>query len=229
MGPWPGFYWPGAVPLVLMTITIALSAWRPYFSLTATAALLLGQLLYVFPPMFSNHWAIYLGSFIALGFIMWRGSRLQRIVAASSNLMFAAVMTYMMISLRYGQGVGWFRPLFMGDRIALSQYWWQLFPLLLLVAAACGTAGILLALYEDRGTLSKAQALTQASLRETSRAIRVRSCSTTNSISPARCVGSFFGCHRRTSRRHTVLESGPTQTCSGSAGEHSYIRPARLG
>ena len=167
MGPWPGFYWPGAVPLVLMTITIALSAWRPYFSLTATAALLLGQLLYVFPPMFSNHWAIYLGSFIALGFIMWRGSSLQRIVAASSNLMFAAVMTYMMISLRYGQGVGWFRPLFMGDRIALSQYWWQLFPLLLLVAAACGTAGILLALYEDRGTLSKAQALTQASLRET--------------------------------------------------------------
>ena len=164
----PGLqYWPGAVTLVLMTIAVALATWKPYVSLASTAALLLGQLLHVFPPVAANHWAIYLGSFVSLGFIMWRGSKVQRIVAAGFNLAFAAVMTYMMISARYGNGVGWFRPLYIGDSVVLRQYWWQLFPLLLIIAAACTVVGILAALYEDRRMLSKAQAQTEANLKET--------------------------------------------------------------
>jgi signal transduction histidine kinase len=167
MGPWPGFYWPGLIPLLVMTAVIATATWKPYFSLGLTAALLIGQLVHVVPAMLANHWAIYLGSFISLGFIMWTGNKKQRLIAASSNLLFMAVMTYMMISARYGNGIGWFKPLYLGDSVVLRQYWWQLFPLLLLVAAACGTLGILLALYEDRRALSKAQVLTQASLKET--------------------------------------------------------------
>lgn len=160
-------YWPGAVSLILTTLAIALSAWKPYFSLGSIAALLLGQLLHVFPPVAANHWAIYLGSFVALGFMMWVGSKVQRLVAACSNLVFAAVMTYLMISARYSNGVGWFRPLYMGDSVVLQQYWWQLFPLLLMVAAACGVAGILVALFEDRRKLSRAKALTEANLKQT--------------------------------------------------------------
>ncbi len=167
MGPWPGLYWPGALPLLMMTAVIGLAKRNPYFSLGLTGVLLLGQLLHIVPAMAANHWAIYLGSFIALGFIMWIGSKTQRIVAASSNLLFILVMTYMMISARYGDGVGWFMPLYMGDSVALRDYGPVLFPLLLVVAAACGTVGILASLYEDRRTLSKAQIVTQASLKET--------------------------------------------------------------
>ncbi|MGF4043935.1 sensor histidine kinase [Paenarthrobacter nitroguajacolicus] len=167
MGPWPGLYWPGAVPLLVMTAAIGTAKWKPYLSLGLTGVLLLGQLVHIVPAMAANHWAIYLGSFIALGFIMWMGSKTQRIVAASSNLLFILVMTYMMISARYGDGVGWFMPLYTGDSVALRDYGPVLFPLLLVVAAACGTVGILASLYEDRQTLSKAQIVTQASLKET--------------------------------------------------------------
>ncbi|ASN21910.1 sensor histidine kinase [Arthrobacter sp. YN] len=167
MGPWPGFYWPGLIPLLVMTAVIGTATWKAYLSLGLTAALLVGQLMHVVPAMLANHWAIYLGSFISLGFIMWTGNKKQRLLAVTSNLLFMAVMTYMMISARYGNGIGWFRPLYLGDSVVLRQYWWQLFPLLLLVAAACGTLGIFLSLYEDRRALSKAQVLTQASLRET--------------------------------------------------------------
>ncbi len=167
MGPWPGFYWPGAIPLLVMTAAIGTSIWKPYISLGLTAVLLLGQLLHAIPAMLANHWAIYLGSFVSLGFIMWTGNKRQRILAVTANVLFALVMTYMMISARYGNGVGWFRPLYVGDGFALRNYGWQLLSILLLVAAACGTLGILIALYEDRRALSKAQVLTQASLKET--------------------------------------------------------------
>ncbi|BCW64858.1 histidine kinase [Arthrobacter sp. StoSoilB22] len=167
MGPWPGLYWPGAIPLLMMTAVIGLAKRKPYFSLGLTGVLLLGQLVHIVPAMAANHWAIYLGSFIALGLIMWTGSKTQRIVAASSNLLFILVMTYMMISARYGDGVGWFKPLYVGDSVALRDYVPVLFPLLLVVAAACGTLGLLVSLYEDRQLLSKAQIVTEASLKET--------------------------------------------------------------
>ena len=167
MGPWPGLYWPGAIPLVVMTAAIGTAKWKPYLSLGLTGVLLLGQLVHIVPAMLANHWAIYMGSFISLGFIMWTGNKKQRILAVTANVLFALVMTFMMISWRYGGGVGWFIPLHHGDAFALRHYGWQLLSILLLVAAACGALGILVALYEERQTLSKAQIVTQASLKET--------------------------------------------------------------
>ncbi|MFK0009326.1 sensor histidine kinase [Paenarthrobacter sp. NPDC090520] len=168
MGPWPGLpYWAGTAPLLMTTAAIALAGWKPLVSLSFSAALLLGQLVYLMPPMAPNHWAIYLGSSFALAFTMWTGSKRQRIWAAAANVLFVAVMTFMMISWRYGYGVGWFMPLYFGDAFALKNYGGQLFSMLLVIAAACGTLGILVALYEDRRNLSKAQAMTQASLKET--------------------------------------------------------------
>lgn len=91
MGPWPGLpYWPGTAPLLLTTAAIALAGWKPYVSLAFSAALLLGQLAHLIPPMASNHWAIYLGSSIALAFIMWTGNKRQRIWAAGATILFAA-------------------------------------------------------------------------------------------------------------------------------------------
>jgi hypothetical protein len=48
------------------------------------------------------------------------------------NLVFGAVMTVLMLSWRYGNGVGWFWPMYYGDRPMFMMYGWQLFALLLL-------------------------------------------------------------------------------------------------
>jgi hypothetical protein len=55
--------WTGNWPLVLMTLAIATASWKPLVSLGFTVALLAGQLSHALPPMYSNHWPIYLGSF----------------------------------------------------------------------------------------------------------------------------------------------------------------------
>ncbi len=66
--------------------------------------------------MDSNHWAIYLGSFIALGFILWTAPPRMRYIAAGAELVLAAaIMAFLMLSWRYGGGVGWFMPMFFGD------------------------------------------------------------------------------------------------------------------
>ncbi len=153
--------------LILTTFAIAVSAWRPVLSLGFTAVLLMGQLVYFIPEPDSNDWAIYLGSFIALGFSMWTARGRLRFVVAGSNVAFAGVMVFMMLSWRYGQGVGWFRPLFMGDRFALANNGWQVFSFLFLIAAGCAAAGLALRLYEERGSLFKARNLVQANLKET--------------------------------------------------------------
>ena len=54
----------------------------------------------------------------------------------------------------------------MGDRWMLQDYGWQLFALLLLIAAACAAVGLALALYEERGSLFRARTMAQTSLRE---------------------------------------------------------------
>lgn len=168
MGPWPGLpFWGGTWPLVLMTLAIGVAVWKPYASLGLTALLLGAQLFYVIPPMYSNHWAIYLGSFIALAFILWTARIRTLFIAGGANVVCAGLMTFMMISWRYAYGVGWFQPLYMGDRLALQHYGWQLFSLLLLIAAGCASVGIALRLYEERVSLSKASDLAQANLRET--------------------------------------------------------------
>ena len=159
--------WSGNWPLALMTLAVATASWKPLVSLGFTAALLSGQLSNALPPMASNHWAIYVGSFIALGFILWTAPPRMRYIAAVSNLAFAALMTSLMLSWRYGDGVGWFLSPYYGDRPMFMAHGWQLFALLLLIAGACAAVGLLLALYQERGGLFQARELAQSSLKET--------------------------------------------------------------
>lgn len=159
--------WPGNWPLALMALAVATATWKPLMSLGFTAALLAGQLSYALPPMAANHWAVYLGSFIALAFTLWTAPRRMRFIAAGTNLAFVALMTILMLSWRYGDGVGWYMPLYYGDRPMFMTYGWQLFALLLLIAGACAAVGLLLALYQERGSLFRARELAQTSLKET--------------------------------------------------------------
>ena len=159
--------WSGNWPLALMTLAVATASWKPLVSLGFTAALLAGQLSHALPPMYSNHWAIYLGSFVALGFILWTAPPRLRYIAAGANVLAAAIMAFLMLSWRYGDGVGWYPPAYAGDRWMLQGYGWQLFALLLLIAGACAAVGLLLALYQERGGLFRARELAQFSLKET--------------------------------------------------------------
>jgi signal transduction histidine kinase len=136
-------------------------------SLSITTALLAGQLSFALPPMASNHWAIYLGAFIALGFTLWTGTPRMRYIAGAANVVFVALMTVLMLSWRYSGGVGWFIPINFGDRPMFMRYGWQLFSLLLMIAGACAAVGLLLALYQERGSLFRARELANSSLLET--------------------------------------------------------------
>ncbi|WP_237762536.1 sensor histidine kinase [Arthrobacter sp. ERGS1:01] len=158
--------WEGGWPLVLMTLAIATASWLPVVSIGFTVVLLVGQLTHVVPVMESNHWAIYIGSFFALAFILWSGSRRVRWIAAGINVAAAAVMAFLMLSWRYSDGVGWYQPMYYGDMPMLRAYGWQLFALLLLIAAGCAAVGLLLAQYEERGRLFRAKELAQRSLLE---------------------------------------------------------------
>ncbi|MBD7995645.1 two-component sensor histidine kinase [Arthrobacter sp. Sa2CUA1] len=160
-------FWPGAAPLVLMTAAIAVASRWPILSLALTGLLLLGQLFLLISPMGSTHWAIYLGSFIALGVIAWAGTKRMRVIAISANIVFAAVMAFQMLSWRYGAGVGWFPPLYGGDLLTLRVYGWQLFSLLMLIAAGCFAVGLLLSLYQERGSLFQARDLARSTLQDT--------------------------------------------------------------
>lgn len=167
MGPWPGLpTWAGTWPLILAAASIAVGTWKPYVSLGLIAVLLLGQLAGIIPSMESNHWAIYLGSFIALGFIQWTGTRRDRFISAGANVVFAGAMTVLMLSWRYGDGVGWYYSPHYGDRVTFSLYGWQVLALLLLIAIGCACAGLLISLYEERGGLFQDRNLAQSSLKE---------------------------------------------------------------
>ncbi len=149
-----------------MTLAIATAAWKPLVSLGFTASLLVGQLSHALSPMESHHWAIYLGSFIALGFILWTAPRRMRYIAAAANVVFAGAMTFLLLSWRYSAGVGWFPPRTWATGGCFGTIGWQLFALLLLIAAACAAVGLALALYEERGSLFRARTMAQTSLRE---------------------------------------------------------------
>jgi signal transduction histidine kinase len=88
-------------------------------------------------------------------------------MAAGANVAAAAVMAFLMLSWRYGDGVGWYPPAYAGDRWRLQDYGWQLFALLLLIAGACAAVGLLLALYQERGSLFRARELAQSIMKET--------------------------------------------------------------
>ncbi|MDQ0617421.1 sensor histidine kinase [Arthrobacter globiformis] len=155
--------WPGTWPLVLTTLAIAVAAWRPVASLALVALLLAGQLAHLIPPMYDNNWAIYIGSFVALIFMAWMHQGRMRLIAAGANVLFAAAMVFLLLSWRYGAGVGWFFH-YGGDLAMLRRNGWQLFALLVLIAAACFALGLLLALYQERGTLFRARELAQSTL-----------------------------------------------------------------
>ena len=165
-GPGDLHTWAGTWPLVLMTLAIAVAVWRPVVSLIFTGLLLIGQLVFWIPAMYANNWAIYIGSFIALVFMAWTSKGRLRLVAAVANLVFAAVMTFLMLSWRYGAGVGWFSQ-YGGDMGILLRNGWQLFALLVLIAASCFSLGLLLALYQERGNLFRARELAQSALEAT--------------------------------------------------------------
>jgi signal transduction histidine kinase len=162
-----GPMWSGIVSLVVISTAIAVSVLKPYLSLGLSAAVLVGQLLYFIPSFRSNTWPIYLGAFISLAFILWTASKRRRLVAAGANLVFVVLMTYLMISWRYGSGVGWFEQLYHGDRVNFLVHGGQLFSILFLIAAAFGSVGLLLALYEERGNLFRARNQAQSTLKET--------------------------------------------------------------
>ncbi|WP_258069021.1 sensor histidine kinase [Arthrobacter sp. N199823] len=82
-------------------------------------------------------------------------------------------MAFLILSWRYGDGVGWYLPLNYGDRPMLQEYGLQLFALLLLIGVCCGLVGVLLAQYEERGNLFRAKELAQRSLMETEIALVV--------------------------------------------------------
>ena len=173
MGPIIGFfptYWTGTVPLLVLTAAIGTAVRWPVLSLCLTALLLLGQLLRAVSSMDSSHWAMYVGSFIALGLIAWTGSRRIRIIAALSNVFFAAVMTFLMLSWRYGHGRGfgadWLPTFYAGDRATLATFAPQLFLQLLLIAGSFFAAGLLLALVQERGSLFRARELAQSTLKD---------------------------------------------------------------
>ena len=161
------FTWSGTWPLVLTTLAIGVAVWQPLVSLALVAALLAGQLTHDIPAMYANHWPIYFGSFIALGFIVWTAGRRMRIIAGLGNLVFAGVMTFLLISWRYGGGVGWLYPMEGGDSFLLRRYGWQVFSVLALVAAAFYVIGLVLALYQERGHLFRSRELAQNTLKET--------------------------------------------------------------
>jgi signal transduction histidine kinase len=155
--------WPGTWPLVLITLAIAVGAWQPVVSLALVALLLASQLAHLIPPMYDNNWAIYIGSFVALVFMAWLHQGRMRLIAAGANVLFAAAMAFLLLSWRYGAGVGWYFH-FGGDWAMLRQNGWQLFALLVLIAGACFAVGLLLALYQERGSLFRARDLAQSTL-----------------------------------------------------------------
>lgn len=169
MGPVVGvlpIFWTAAVPLLMITTAIGVAVRWPVLSLALTGLLLAGQLVKAVPPLYSTQWPIYLGPFICLGLIAWTGTRQLRIIAVVVNTVFAALMAFMMLSWRYGEGVGWFPPLYGGDSATLQAFGLQLFALLLLIAAGCFTVGLLLALAEERGSLFRARELAQSTLKD---------------------------------------------------------------
>lgn len=164
MGPWPDLLqWAGLWPLFLVACAIAVATWQPYVSLGLVGALLVGQLLGVIPPMESNYWPMYLGSFMAMAFIQWTGDRRERVVSVACNAIFAALMTVLMLSWRYGGGVGWYFNN-MGDFAMLRMYGWQLLALLLLIGTGFAAAGRTLSLYEERLGLFQDRTLVEETL-----------------------------------------------------------------
>ncbi len=157
--------WSGAWPLIFITVAIGVSVWAPYASLAVTAALLAAQFFYILPAMAANHWAIYIGAFIALAFILWVSAPRTRLVAIGINVVFAAAMAVLMLSWRYGAGVGWYVSRG-GDLPTFMAYGWQLFALLLLIAGSCAAIGFLLALLQERRAVFQARNAAQKELHE---------------------------------------------------------------
>lgn len=234
MGPWPGLpTWSGTWPLIMMTLALAISVWQPLMSLGLTAALLLGQFYYVIPQMYANHWPIYLGSFFALAFIVWTSPRRVQYIAGAANLIFIGGITFLMLSWRYGHGMGWFRPLNFGDRGMFISYGWTLFSVLLLIAVACVGVGLLLSLYQERGSLFRARELAQNSLKETEIDLiveqeRTRIARDLHDVL-AHSLAVIAAQADGTRYLNTIPEQGPAESGPERLGHHCYVRSQRPG
>ncbi|WP_394941274.1 sensor histidine kinase [Psychromicrobium sp. YIM B11713] len=169
---YPGFLvWSGFWPLVLITLAIGVSALWPVISLSLVGALLILQLGFVIPVPAANHWAIYLGSFFALTFILWTAPpRIQR-VAGVANLVYILLMSYLMMARRYGAGVGWLQtqpfgaPNFRVMGLKVMDYNYIVCAACLLaVTIFCASLGLLMRLYENKYQMMTEQAETQEAL-----------------------------------------------------------------
>ncbi|MBO1268351.1 sensor histidine kinase [Arthrobacter cavernae] len=174
MGPYYGLYGSfltdqGRIPAVVaISLAIAVSVRWPAVSLGIVGALLALLSFRILGPMaaVAVQWQIFIGVFVALGFMMWTASTRWRTIAVAANIVFAAVFAYLVLSRSYGMGGGWMWVHALPQKTMVS-YWWLCFAVLLLIAAGCASVGIALRLYEERGSLSVARNLAQASLKET--------------------------------------------------------------
>lgn len=155
--------WP--IPaIVLLTLAIVTASRWPLLSLAFVSVLLACQLLKIISPMTSIMWQIYIGSFVALAFIMWTAKYRVQLLAGAMNLLFAAVMAFLIISRQYGVGGTWFRVADL-PREALVSFWFQGLAVLIVLAAACALCGLSLRLFEERGGLARATQEARAELR----------------------------------------------------------------
>ncbi|WP_211882842.1 sensor histidine kinase [Pseudarthrobacter albicanus] len=176
---WSGRHWglygsflaeQGRLPaIVLVSVAIALAGRWAAASLGVTALLLVLQLLHVLEPMIATPWQLYIGAFVALAFMLWLAPPRMRIVAGAATAALAGVMAFIMLGRGYGMGAYWASALVIanGTRTTMIGLWWQCWAVLLLIAAGCAAAGVLLRLYEERGTLFRARDDARASLKET--------------------------------------------------------------
>jgi signal transduction histidine kinase len=176
---WSGRHWglygsflaeQGRLPaIILVSVAIALAGRWTAASLGVTALLLVLQLLHVLEPMIATPWQVYIGAFVALAFMLWLAPPRMRIVAPTATAALAGVMAFIMLGRGYGMGAYWASALVIanGTRTTMIGLWWQCWAVLLLIAAGCAAVGVLLRLYEERGTLFRARDDARASLKET--------------------------------------------------------------
>ncbi|BCW67605.1 hypothetical protein NicSoilB4_23680 [Arthrobacter sp. NicSoilB4] len=176
---WTGRHWglygaflaeQGRLPvIILVSAAIALAGRWAAASLGATALLLALQLLHVLDPMIATPWHVYIGTFVALAFMLWLASPRMRLAAGAGTAVLAGVMAFIILGRGYGMGAHLTSALVIADatRTTMIGLWWQCWAVLLLIAAGCAATGVLLRLYEERGSLSRARDEAWANLKQT--------------------------------------------------------------
>lgn len=174
MGPYYGLYGSfltdqGRISaIVAISLAIALASRWALVSLGIIGGHLTLLSLKIFDSMpdFAVSWQLYIGVFIAMAFMLWTAAPRIRNIGVGANVVFAGWFAFLVLSRHYGMGGSWMWVYGLPQRTMVS-YWWQLFAVLLLIAAGCSAVGIALRLYQERGSLFLARNAAQASLKET--------------------------------------------------------------